>query len=958
MRDFSPIAAIVVLTGMLAFDPFASLQAADASLPFAGEWKRNGLAAARFTIEGTGGRSNPLRRKLARPFAGEELFVRFRLRYDAQSIDDSEFFVLWLDEAEGGESATHSGGVPNLGIHVSEGENRFMARYQPHAERYGPVLAGDRDFLLLGRLWKSEPGEGTPFDRLDFWVDPKPGAEFSPDASVSNAKAISAVGWIGFSTGGKTEPGDRIDVWDVELATTWEGILGLPPKTQPNPDLPPKSAPAPPTVAFAEDVFPILKSRCFKCHQGDDAKDGIRLDVWDEVLNRIAPRDASASRLFELVANAEMPPEGKGEPLDAREIAVFRAWIDEGLAWDENLLPTPKPVSDHWAFRPISRPAVPEIRDETRVRTPVDAFVARRHQELGLEPAPPAEEPILRRRLTLDLTGLPPVSAKTKPDAAFVDDLLENPAYGERWGRHWLDLARWAESNGHQHNRERKHAWRYRDYVIAAFNADKPFDQFIREQIAGDEMEPASDEAIVATGFLAAARYSGNELDKDIQRNDILTDVVNTTAQTFLGLTLECAQCHTHKFDPVSIRDFYRMQAFFANAQPANVVLAGQGAGEAKSWIDERWQIFETVRARLVNVKRKQGNPEPILVIPKSVVSGMNRQEKARFAELEQKIAALPQSWSFVSPVDGRSVAPHEMRWPLPRDPAILAAQRTFLLVRGDVKSRGPEVSPGWPAIFGPSQVSGEKSRTALANWLTNPANPLTARVWVNRIWQWHFGRGLVATSGDFGLQGAKPTHPDLLDFLASELIASGWRTKYIHRLILNSATYRQSSRFSAKNAEIDPENAALWRWTPRRLEAEAVRDCILAVSGQLNRENGGPSLPVSSKRRSVYLKQQRDRLPEQQRLFDGPGGIVSCSMRRVSTTALQPLWLLNSQVSQDAAKNLAKRAGNVERAVNLAFGRDAKPDEMAALTRLTNEFGLESACLALLNSSEFLYLP
>lgn len=557
----------------------------------------------------------------------------------------------------------------------------------------------------------------------------------------------------------------------------------------------------------------------------------------------------------------------------------------------------------------------------------------------------------------MDLTGLPPSAFATEPT---VETLLKDPAYGERWGRHWLDIARWAESNGHQHNRDRPYAWRYRDWVIDAFTSGMPYDQFLREQIAGDELATSDTSPVVATGFLSAARYSGNELDKEIQRNDILVDVANTTAKAFLGLTLECAQCHTHKFDPLSIRDYYRFQAFFAGGQPANVVLTDGEGNKAQALVDERWRIFDDVHARMVNSRRKRGFPEPIDITPKSVVKGMTKAEKSRFDQLEEQIAKLPQSWSYYSAdaAQPRPIAPHVMRWPLPRDISSLDDLQIHMLIRGDVKSPGPKVTPGWPAVFGPTPQEIGQPRSMLAAWMTDSKNPLTARVWANRIWQWHFGRGLVESSGDFGIQGAEPTHPELLDFLASELIESGWSTNHLHRLILNSATYRQSSNFSKSNFAIDPDNRFLWRWTPRRLEGESIRDSVLAVSGLLDRKRGGPSDPASSRRRSLYLKQKRDHLPNQQMLFDGADALVSCTRRQVSTTALQPLWLLNSSLTQQAAAALAERSESVESAFEICFGRKPRQQELDLLRELANEHGLPSACLAMINSSEFLYIP
>ena len=932
--------------------------AGDDSLLSEDGWKRNGLASQKFEIQGTANRNNPLRRPLRLPFSGDQLFVRYRIRYDAATVDtpadaDGEFFVLWLDQTEGGDGSTHSSGVPNLGIHVARGENHFMARYAARAEKFGPQLTGDREFLIVGRLWKSSAGSEQPFDQLDLWVDPEPAAENSPDASASHAKAIPEVSWIGFSTGNKTETDDRIEVWDIELARTWAEILGLPPQPR---TMQPIAA-VQRTIDFGKHVFPILKARCFQCHTGDEAEEGVRLDVLDEVLNQTTPRNAARSRLFQLVSSGDMPKDG--DKLGEQELAVLRAWIDEGLDWSDDLLPTPIPVTDHWAFQPIRRPEIPVVASAAWLRTPVDAFVARKHDELGLQPAHEADSKTLSRRMSLDMLGLPPEQTQVAGSRSEIDRLLAHPAYGQRWARHWLDVGRWAESNGHQHNRHRPYAWRYRDWVVDAFNNGKPYDDFIREQIAGDEISPYRDENLVATGFLAAARYSGNELDKDIQRNDILVDIANTTAKAFLGLTLECAQCHTHKFDPISIRDYYRFQAFFALGQPANVIVAQDET--AGGLVAERWEIFDSVHARLVAVKRKQGHPEPIYIIPKSVVGGMKPQERARFNELDQRIAAFEQSWSFYSPVTAVRqvpVAAHDMRWPLPRASASLEQMRTTLLIRGDVKSPGPEVQPGWPAVFGPSPTGLQRPRLALANWIASPDNPLTARVWVNRIWQWHFGRGLVETSGDFGAQGSQPTHPELLDFLATELIGSGWSTRHIQRLILDSATYRQSSRYSVANAGFDPDNKFLWRWQPRRLEAEAIRDSILAACGQLDRSSGGPSVNADSDRRSMYRRQRRDSFPHQQLLFDGASGIVSCSRRRVSTTSLQPLWLMNSHFVQQAAQRLAARAGSVEQALQLAIGREPASEEAARLNELADEFGLASACLAILNSSEFLYMP
>lgn len=925
-------------------------------------WTTNPLAIEKFEIQGTEGRNNPLRKKLTKPFTEDELFVRYRIRYDATSLDsppedEGEFIVFWLDREEGADGSAHSGGIPNIGIHVKENENRFMVRFASSGERFGKLVEGDRDYLVVARLWKSEPGVEKPFNQLDLWVDPKTGNEFEPEASTSSHKSISSIDWIGFSTGAKTELEDQFTVWDIDLARTWRDILELPP--EPASEEPAPVLPRERTIDFTGHVLPILESKCFKCHQGDNAKKGIRLDIHDEVLNLTTPGKAATSHLYDLVSRGEMPP-GKEPPLSTEEKVVLATWIDEGVAWNETLLPTPAPTTEHWSFQPVSKPEIPTVKNQAWIRTPVDAFIASRQESMGITPSPEASPSTLRRRISLDLLGLP---ASHSPEET-IDSFLANPAFGERWARHWLDVARWAESNGHQHNRHRPHSWRYRDWVIEAFNRGMPFDEFLTAQLAGDEQDRANNDDLVATGFLAAARYSGNELDKTIQRNDILVDIVNTTGSAFLGLTFECAQCHSHKFDPISIRDYYRMQAFFARGQPTNLSFFSEESETIRDRVEERWEIFDRTYQRQVQIRRKRGVPNAELVIPKTVIKSISASDRKRFETLEKEIASIPQTWGYYAPDGGSKdevvAMPHEMRWPLERDPAKLARMETRILLRGDVRAPGPVVEPGWPLVFGSIPELDQRPRTALAKWLTNRDNPLTARVWVNRIWQWHFGRGLVETSGDFGAQGTKPTHPELLDYLAAELMDHGWNTRHIHRLILDSSTYRQSSHHDSENHRLDPENLTWWRWMPRRLEAEAIRDSMLAVAGLLDPRMGGPSDPVDSgsKRRSLYLVQRRDNLPHQQTLFDSANGVVSCAKRRVSTTSLQPLWLMNSTFSQGMSTALARKSGSVESAFELALGRTPGEIEKKTLEELAQRHGLESACLAILNSSEFIYIP
>ena len=908
-------------------------------------------------IRGHDDRDNPLRRQLAQGFTGDELFVRFLLRYNAATLDqanakdeedEGEFFVMWLDDIDGSDGATHNTNTPNIGLHVApsgknKGKNLFMVRIGSNRQMFTNVeVEGDRTYLIVGRLAKSTRGPRNEYDSFSIWVDPQPDAKGTPLAVSKSSRGINLVRWIGFATGLKTEKTDRIVIDQLALGSTWESVLGLQEVEPTSPEPPAQPA----EIDFARDVFPILQRNCFECHRGADAESGVRLDVREEVLGHssgspaIVPGDSRKSRMMELVAadaNERMPPEG--DPLSAAEVKILAAWIDQGMAWDESLLPSPEVRSDHWAFQPIKRPPVPTVKNMKWVRNPIDAFLSAGHQRAELQPAAEASRTKLLRRLAFDLTGLPPTpqavdqfSAQKNEDAyeQAVEQLLGSPQYGERWGRHWLDVARWAESNGYQHNNVRQQSWRYRDYVVRSFNQDKPFDQFVREQIAGDQLQPYADEQFIATGFLAAARVSGNEMNPAIRRNDVLVDIVNATAGSLLGLTMQCAQCHNHKFDPLTARDYYRFQAFFAKGQLGNYALLNQTNEKA-----ERSQTFG-------------------FYAPSFASANLQR-----------------------FPIE-------KIRYPLPYKPSDLANERTYLLVRGDVESRGPVVDPGWPAVFGhvpDQQQVNQRPRLALANWLVARDNPLTARVWVNRIWHYHFGRGLVEHTDDFGLRTESPLHRDLLDWLAVELIESGWRTKHIHRLIVGSSTYRQSSQYDAGAAKIDSDNAYYWRWSPRRLEAEAIRDATLAVSGELDLTVGGRSISTDAKggqtRRTLYLLQRRQKLPEVQQLFDGASGVVSCGRRRVSTVPLQPLYLLNGEFTFARAKAFAQRvkqeAGESDEhlathAFRLALGRKPDDEEAAKLIEFMNnaaipegeakaETPLVHLCHALLNLNEFVYI-
>jgi hypothetical protein len=650
----------------------------------------------------------------------------------------------------------------------------------------------------------------------------------------------------------------------------------------------------------------------------------------------------------------------------------------------------------HWAFRPPVRPEAPGPGH------PVDAFVRARLAKDGLKSSPPADRLTLLRRVTLDLTGLPPTPAEVDAflaDAAadayekVVDRLLASPHFGERQAQHWLDVVRFAESNGYELDADRPHAWRYRDYVARSFNADKPFDRFVTEQLAGDELaagKPAREAADlwVATGMHRCGpvhMVSGN-LDQEVLRQERLTEMANGVGAALLGLTVGCARCHDHKFDPVSAGDYYRLQAFFAGAGYVDVDLATAAEREAfaKASAEVEMQLAPLkkrvaaldapYRARLTRAKRDKLEPayREALDTP---AGDRTAEQKKRAAEANTLLkVAWDEVLAAMSAADREERAglrdrmhALEARLPAPV-PAAWAVKgtdpvpQTFVLKRGDPAQKVLAVGPGFVRVV-TADAEPPKTRLDLARWLTRPDHPLTARVVVNRLWQHHLGRGIVATPNDFGLRGEKPTHPELLDWLATELVERKWSLKHAHRLIVTSATYKQSAT-TAHGAKVDPGNALLWRMSRRRLDAEAVRDSVLAASGTLNREVGGRSVKVPLEpevydliftegepdglwpvtpdvaqhtRRSLYLFSKRNvRLPLLEAL-DQPDTLNSCADRPVSTFAPQALILMNGPFVREQGKALAARlvaeyGADVRKQIDglyrRAFGRAARPDE------------------------------
>ncbi|MGL4555176.1 MAG: PSD1 and planctomycete cytochrome C domain-containing protein, partial [Gemmataceae bacterium] len=630
--------------------------------------------------------------------------------------------------------------------------------------------------------------------------------------------------------------------------------------------LPTLPAPLARTVDFDRDVRPLLARACFSCHGPDKQRGGLRLDHGPSALTGgtsgpvLKKKDSANSRLIHVVAgldpDAKMPP-GEGKALKPDEVALLRAWIDQGPYFPAKDWLVAPARNVHWSFRPVVRPAVPAAAHQ------IDGFVAARLAAEKLDPSPPADRVTQLRRVALDLTGLPPAPeavdaflADERPDAfeRQVDRLLASPHYGERWGRHWLDAARYADSDGFEKDTGRPHAWRYRHWVIDALNRNLPYDRFVVEQLAGDLLPGATVEQKVATGFHRnTLTNKEGGVDKEQFRVEAVVDRVNTTARAFLGLTLACAQCHDHKYDPLSHAEYYRFFAFFNSDEERDIPAPVWG----------------------VKSPPEKGKPGPLLA--QTMALGKERP--------------------------------------------------THVMLRGDFLRPGAEVRPGTPAVL-PPLAAKSPNRLHLARWITSAENPLTARVFVNQAWHKFFGRGLVASMDDFGTQGEKPSHPELLDWLAAEFASSGWDVKGLTRLIVTSDAYRQSSRLRPELAARDPNNVLLARQARQRLEAEAVRDQMLSAGGLLTPQIGGTSVRPpqaagiseltyagSAKwlesggtdryRRGMYTWFQRTSPHPMLMTFDAPDGNLCTVRRERSNTPLQALTLLNDVAFVECAKAL-----------------------------------------------------
>jgi hypothetical protein len=830
---------------------------------------------------------------------------------------------------------------------------------------------------------------------------------------------------------------------------------------------------------FEKDVMPILSANCFKCHGGEVKKSGLDLRSVTAMLKGgtsgpvLVKGHADKSLLYEQVSKNVMPPD-KAPKLSARQIDIIRDWIDAG-AITERPEKAVEAVSaqdrEFWSFRPAVRPAVPAVKHAERVRTPIDAFVLAKLEANNLTFSSGAERLTLMRRVFFDLIGLPPslddidaYLADTRPDAyeRLVDKLLASPHHGERWGRHWLDAAGYSDSVGGDNDPGqlfvREGMWQYRDYVVRSLNSDKPYDQFLMEQLAGDEMDnwrlaaawtPAMKEHLIATGLLRVSvdHTTENELNRPFERYQLLHDTIENLSSNLLGLTVHCARCHDHKFDPIPQADYYRFMAVLkpsfnpqAWIQPQFHHLADvapkqkEAIDKANAEIDKRvadlsGQINTIERgihenlfaAKLATIPEAlRGDLKAALAVdPKKrtevqkyladklgplvdVTPGETR--KALSPEQKQRIELLNRQIGEQK-AGRRSYGKIQAAYEHDETPA------THVLLRGNHLTLGPEVEPGTFAVLTdpksrqsiPSNFNAASSgrRTAWAKWLTRPDHPLTARVFVNRVWQRYFGEGIVATSDNFGHLGARPTHPEILDWLAVEFVQSGWKMKALHRLIVTSSVYCQASSITREHeaqasAAVDPGNQLLWRQRLRRLESEAIRDAILTTSGALDRTQGGPPVPLephedgmvvvqtkglppaAAYRRSLYLFARRNYNMTLLGVFDQPVMATNCTRRIHSAVPLQSLTLMNDAFLLEQAERFAARVADlapsrdkqIETGFRLALARKPTNEELtsalALLAKVEARYAgrpqperraLTTLCHMLLCTNEFLYV-
>ena len=752
---------------------------------------------------------------------------------------------------------------------------------------------------------------------------------------------------------------------------------------------------------FEARIRPLLLANCLKCHGPAKQKGDLRLDSTEAIQRGgdsghalLNPAKPEESLLLRAVRHAEgvekMPPEGK---LKDAEIADLTAWVKRGAPFPPTVQPDSGSPTKHWAFQPVVRPAVPRLKEDRVVPSNLDRFVLAKLEAAGLRQAPPAERRTLIRRATYDLTGLPPTpeevdaflkDASPSAFARVVDRLLASPQYGEHWGRHWLDVARYADSNGLDENIAHGNAWRYRDYVIESFNADKPYDRFVLEQIAGDLLPaetPATRNAqLIATGFLALGPKVLAEPDEKKMELDIVDEQVDTLGRTVMGLTLGCARCHDHKFDPVTAADYYGLAGVFVST------LTMDNFKKVARWHENSLGSAEDNAKQAEHDAAVAKLKERI----KELVAKTDADSKVKLKTLREELATrektAPEVPTAMGVTDGKAVDIPVLRRGNHLTPAAMVARRFPVILAGEKQAALP---------------SDHSGRLELARWLTDPKHPLTARVMVNRVWRWHFGKGLVRSVDNFGRLGEKPTHPELLDDLAASFVEDGWSLKKLHRRLMLSATYQTSSGTDARAANVDPENRLLWHANPQRLQAEMIRDSFLAVGGLLDARQGGPALEGLKNRdyvfnhtskdkttyggnqRSVYLPVIRNNLYDVFQLFDAPDAAVPNGDRAATTVPTQALFFLNSDLASRAADGLAGRVlakvessskDRVQRLFALAYSRPPSEAEVlrvnSSVAAFESQFASDAdaekrtrkawavVCQAMLASNEFVYIP
>lgn len=751
---------------------------------------------------------------------------------------------------------------------------------------------------------------------------------------------------------------------------------------------------------LTQQAMALLQARCLPCHAAEPAA-GLDLRSRDVALKggsrgpALVAGKPEQSLLFQFVTGKQQPRMPQGGELSLAEIELLKRWIEAGAEWAKVFVATAvperpdlykgRPITaaerNYWAFRQPVKAAVPAVKAAVWVKNPIDAFVLAKLEAQGLQPSPPADKRTLLRRVTFDLTGLPPTPEEsnaflgdTAPNAyaKVVKRLLASPRYGERWAQHWLDVVRFGETNGYELDAEREQSWRYRDYVVKALNDDKPYDRFLLEQIAGDELEPNNFELQVATGFLRAGPQhvvAGNQ-DEALNRQEWLTEAMFSVGNTVLGLTVGCARCHDHKFDPIPQADYYRLQAFMAATDNQDFRQANEAEkqryeaavtahkAKLKPIQEQLKEIEKPYLQQLEEEKRAklESKYQAVLAVPKEKRTPQQRMladeaENKLEVKYEELLAVLPAEVRERRAALRRQMHTLNLYAPAPLPKAVAVSDKLspvpamHLLKGGDAHRLGPVVAPRFPSVLLPPDApavlaippvpNSTGRRLTLARWLTQKDHPLTARVMMNRLWQHHFGRGIVATPNDFGRNGQPPTHPELLDWLATEFTERGWSLKQMHALMVLSNTYQQASTVTAAKQAKDPDNKLLWRANRQRLDAETVRDAVLAVAGTLTEELAGPSIRVPLEpevydtifteyepdnlwpvhpdarqhtRRSLYLLRKRNvRLPLLV-AYDAPDLMSSCGARNVSVHALQALTLMNSEFMLQQSRALAAR--------------------------------------------------